>query len=44
MKAVPDLMSRLTNIDVAADGRIEIGDQEIPVPGSIEVRIQGVIA
>jgi hypothetical protein len=43
MKAVPDLLDRLLNVDVEADGRIEIGDQELPVPGTIDVGLQGTL-
>jgi hypothetical protein len=44
IKAVPDLLDRLLNVDVETDGRIEIGDQEIAVPGAIDVGVQGVLA
>jgi uncharacterized phage protein gp47/JayE len=43
VKAVPDLLDRLLNVDVETDGRIEIGDQEIAVPGAIDVALQGVL-
>ena len=40
-KAVPDLVNRLLNVDVETDGRIEIAESEIPVPGLIDVAVQG---